>query len=359
MATQDTTGVGTPRAHFCTECGAQMADGRFCPNCGTEFDAPTERLGDFGRHHITAQRVADSVNAGFAPNGALDGAQAVLDATSGAPPAPPRRRWRIFAVTGLLLCVAAAAAAVLIFVVAPGGSDAGAVYRDKVADAVAPVNRANRDLSTDLARLRGSRPIAARSAAARAQRATTSAQGAVNALTVPKGSERLASRTRQALDREQSYLTAVRTVLADPSNPAVSQLQSLAGNLTSAFDAVGIPLAGAAESVSGDDRLSTWAHRTSHRKSSTADGAAAPTSAPAAAPSPYASGRDCGGGLSAGPNTSCEFARNVQSAYNAAPGLSATVEVFSPVTGETYSMHCAPAGSGTTCSGGNSASVSW
>jgi hypothetical protein len=68
---------------------------------------------------------------------------------------------------------------------------------------------------------------------------------------------------------------------------------------------------------------------------------------------------DCGAGLRAGPNTSCPFAQNVRDAYDAAPGATASVRVFSPVTGQTYTMSCAPAGSGVTCSGANNASVTW
>jgi hypothetical protein len=78
-----------------------------------------------------------------------------------------------------------------------------------------------------------------------------------------------------------------------------------------------------------------------------------------ALPSSSSGGRDCAGGLHAGPNTSCPFAQNVRDAYNAAPGTTASVRVFSPVTGQTYTMSCAPAGSGVTCSGANNASVMW
>jgi hypothetical protein len=63
--------------------------------------------------------------------------------------------------------------------------------------------------------------------------------------------------------------------------------------------------------------------------------------------------------LHAGPNTSCSFAQNVRSAWAAAPGSTNTLRVYSPVTGQTYTMNCAPAGGGITCSGANNASVSW
>lgn len=77
------------------------------------------------------------------------------------------------------------------------------------------------------------------------------------------------------------------------------------------------------------------------------------------APPPSSGGTDCGRGLHAGPNTSCPFAQNVRNAYNTAPGTTASVRVFSPVTRQTYTMSCAPAGSGVTCSGANNASVTW
>ena len=77
------------------------------------------------------------------------------------------------------------------------------------------------------------------------------------------------------------------------------------------------------------------------------------------APPSSRSDTDCGAGLHAGPHTSCPFAQNVRDAYNAAPGTTASVRVFSPVTGQTYTMSCAAAGRGVTCSGANNASVTW
>ena len=53
------------------------------------------------------------------------------------------------------------------------------------------------------------------------------------------------------------------------------------------------------------------------------------------------------------------FALNVRDAYYEAPGSSATVRVYSPITNETYTMNCRPSGSGVTCSGGNNASVTF
>lgn len=61
----------------------------------------------------------------------------------------------------------------------------------------------------------------------------------------------------------------------------------------------------------------------------------------------------CGGGLSVGPNTTCDFARNVQAVYNG-PG---TYNVYSPVTGQSYAMTCNSDNAGVVCTGGNNASV--
>ncbi len=64
----------------------------------------------------------------------------------------------------------------------------------------------------------------------------------------------------------------------------------------------------------------------------------------------------CGSGVQAGPNTSCSFAENVASKFKATGKT--TLRVYSPTTGETYTMSCGPwADKGTACKGGNDASV--
>jgi hypothetical protein len=95
----------------------------------------------------------------------------------------------------------------------------------------------------------------------------------------------------------------------------------------------------------------------------------APAPAPAktvyvapAAPAPAApvySGTSCGAGVYAGPNTSCAFAQNVAADYNgAAYDVGSDVEtVYSPVTGESYSMTYTESDGVVTATGGNDASV--
>jgi hypothetical protein len=65
----------------------------------------------------------------------------------------------------------------------------------------------------------------------------------------------------------------------------------------------------------------------------------------------------CGGGLSAGPNTSCPFAQEVRWAYESSGGRE-HISAYSPVTGQTYRMDCTPgADVATVCTGGNNATV--
>ncbi|HEX8121748.1 MAG TPA: hypothetical protein VF549_10845 [Solirubrobacteraceae bacterium] len=81
-----------------------------------------------------------------------------------------------------------------------------------------------------------------------------------------------------------------------------------------------------------------------------------PSSTPPPPPTAAGGSTACGGGLTVGPNTSCPFARNVRDAYNESGGDS-VVSVYSPVTGQRYTMTCSPAGALTACRGGNNASV--
>jgi hypothetical protein len=372
MAITDTNNPGDPATtHFCVECGAPLTGGRFCSNCGQSV-VPAS-AGPFPRYEGAADRAAATAHgrgsASAPPTGGSPGIgrQPLLDdveATVRLTPAAPARRgprWH-FIVPAVALVVAGAAAAAIVLL---GSSDTGAdqtsAYAGNVAKSFVPVDAANRRLSAALEAMTGrQRPNAARAAVARARSATSGARGALAALPAPGGSQQLATRMRQALDREDSYLRGVDLALAHPSSPAVGQLETLAGNLTSALEAVGAATTGDAQDVSGADTLTRWAGRRRHaaRSSNTAAGSA-PSSGVTPPASPYASGTDCGGGLHAGPNTSCDFAQNVQEAYNEAPGESASVDVYSPVTGQTYTMDCSVAGAGVTCSGGNNASVSW
>lgn len=72
-------------------------------------------------------------------------------------------------------------------------------------------------------------------------------------------------------------------------------------------------------------------------------------------PPPPTTPSGCGDGLSVNSVTSCPFARNVREAYQNSGGDS-VIEVFSPVTGRSYTMSCT-SGVPVVCRGGNGAVV--
>jgi hypothetical protein len=173
----------------------------------------------------------------------------------------------------------------------------------------------------------------------------------------------VSEQAQQAIAADDGYLQAVAATLATPVGTSSSNIQTLSTGAQTAMVALNTVVAGAGSSIGGSDNLLSWvagATGMEQSQSSASVSQSASSSQSVAASSSAASAvTDCGGGLTAGPNTSCAFAENVQQAYSSAPGLVATVQAYSPVTGQTYSMSCAPAGAGVTCSGANDASVSW
>lgn len=80
------------------------------------------------------------------------------------------------------------------------------------------------------------------------------------------------------------------------------------------------------------------------------------TATPAAVADTYCGKSSRGATVYAGnPDTSCEFAVNTAETYHAHGVGSNPFDVYSPVTGMTYSMTCTAAGS--VCQGGNNALV--
>ncbi len=284
-----------------------------------------------------------------------------------APTQPPQgRRWLPWALVGGI-AVVAVVVILIVTVFSSSSSDAGDTYQTRVETILVPVIHANASLSRTLAGLHGTSSAAAQRSVAAAQAATLTARGGLNALTVPSGSEQLARNARGTLTREASYLSTVREALTNPGNGSAAQTQTLAGNLTGALDVVAPATEDWSGSVTGADTLTSWATRTAaaiarkqraeHLRAQQASQSGG-TSGGSTSASP-SGGTSCGDNVYAGPNTSCPFALNTRRAYDAAPGVTATVEVYSPVTGGTYSMSCAPAGGGVTCSGANNASVTW
>ena len=78
------------------------------------------------------------------------------------------------------------------------------------------------------------------------------------------------------------------------------------------------------------------ARRAAAQAAAAGSGTSTSTPTASAPPAAVATGTDCGGGLHVGPNTTCAFAQNVQQAWYAAPGTVNTLQVYSPVTGLTY-----------------------
>jgi septal ring factor EnvC (AmiA/AmiB activator) len=91
-------------------------------------------------------------------------------------------------------------------------------------------------------------------------------------------------------------------------------------------------------------------------KAATDNAAAAAKAAAAKAAAAQSQTTACDGNVSAGGNTTCAFAINVESTYYRNGGGYATFDVYSPVTGLYYTMTCTP-GVPTVCRGGNNAVV--
>jgi hypothetical protein len=158
-------------------------------------------------------------------------------------------------------------------------------------------------------------------------------------------------------------------------------LVTLGTGAQSALVALNTVAPGAGASLNGADNLQSWAHgaqtqqAAAHRKSQpkAAQQTATQTATTVTVPSTgggvssgggaSASGSiDCGGGLIAGPHTSCAFAQNVQQAWESTPGESNTVTAYSPVTNQAYTESCGPqaSGSGIVCTGvGADNSIWW
>src|SRR4051794_23777412 len=370
MSTPVTTnGHLTDAPNFCEHCGHTLPGGRFCPECGAPVNPPKDEAPTTDERTDAFERADDDPAAEAPRDGSGNERTEVFDA----PVAPrrPARRGNVALIGGALVGLTLLAGAIVAVVLLTGskGPDPDTVYKQHVASAFGPVLGANRQVSDSLAHLRGTsvkgtHAANARLAVRRARQSTTLATGAISALSTPASSDQLARDSRQVLDHEDAYLAAVASVLAHPTTAPMSQLPTLASNLTSAFSVAGTTVAGTKATVSGSDHLISWAravkkheaavkaHNHQHPHPPPGGGGGGGGGTPP-------TGTSCGGGVFAGPNTTRAFALNVRDAYDEAPGSSATVRVFSPVTSQTYTMSCAPSGSGITCSGGNDASVTF
>lgn len=344
-------------ARYCARCGHIVGDGLFCPGCGN----PIESEAESGPH-------APPPAAALTP-----------------PTREPKRRLGVvfIAAAGALGLVAIAVAAIILLTSSnsPSGSNQSVtVYHQKLTAALGPVLTADKNLSSALQAIDGSGPTlnAAGNAASQASSAITAAKGAVVVLTVPSSDTTLSQQLQQALSAETGYVQDVSSTLSNPTGQGAAQLQTLS---TSAQTAL-IPLASLApgidSSVSGAGNLANWAQgaagaaaaaKLRHQQppsgsSSSGSSSGGSSSTNSGGGSTGTSedlsvGRTCADGTYAGPHTSCAFAINVHHAWTNAPGAASTLQVYSPVTGQTYTMTCGPSGSGIVCTGGNNSYVSW
>jgi hypothetical protein len=398
MATTDETVI----VHYCSACGA-LTDGRFCSACGNENTLADLPLTGQRRRFEPAGGIADPAEP--APPPGIPPAPPAPPAASAPPaapvatpqlaaeprrdPEPPRaggssgehrfpRTLAIVAAGALGLAAAVVAAIVLL----TGQSSTPDHYRTQLGRALSPLVGANRSLSRTLGSLDGSKSSvsAAQRAAAQAQTALGGARGAVGVLAAPASERTLTQAAQQALTEESGYLQAVTSTLAAPTGSSTGQLQTLATGAQSALVAVNVVAPRAGSSLSGNDNLTSWAQgaarharaeqvarqRAARRAAARRAATPAPTTtavpaSPPATSSP-SSGTDCGDGLTAGPATSCPFAQNVRTAWEATPGETNTVSAWSPVTNQWYTMSCGPqdSGDGILCTGvGADNSVWW
>lgn len=388
MATTDEKVI----AHYCTACGA-LTEGRFCSACGNENTlADLPLTGQKRRFEPSGERPASGgqpepqvarSDVGGQPEPPVAWPAPAAQPAAGPMAAPARERHR--ARTAAILAAGAlglAAATVAAIILLSGHSAARNPYRAQLGRALTPLVSANRALSRALNGLDGSKASVAGAKRAAAQTLTVlgGARGAVGVLATPASDREVNQAAEQALTEESGYLQAVDSTLGTPTGASTGQLQTLATGAQSALVALNVVVPGAGASLSGNDNLTSWAQgaakyaraqqvaRQRAARQRAARRAATPTTttetvavAPPSTAAP-SGGTDCGGGLTAGPYTSCPFADNVQQAWDAAPGETNTVQAWSPVTNQWYTMSCAPrtSGAGILCTGvGANNSVWW
>lgn len=346
----------TNRPRFCPECGHAAGDGTFCPGCGAPLASGV---------HEYATPPPDQPAQTMAP-----------------PPEKHDHTTRnVLIAAGVLGAVAIAVAAIIILTTSSSSSsnNTQASYRAKLTPALAPLIAANQSLSSSLQALDGSKTTvsASQRTTVLTQQALVSTRGAVGVLAAPSSDSTLSQQVQQALTDENGYLQAVSSTLGNPGTS--TQVRALATGAQSALVPLAVVAPGAPSSLTGSDNLISWAQGAAaaaaaaaakNAKQASASGNSSSGSSGSSSGSSGSSGgssgggtvsgsTDCGGGIIAGPNTSCPFAQNVHEAWLGAPGSTNTLQVYSPVTNQTYTMTCAPAGAGITCSGANNASVSW
>jgi hypothetical protein len=187
--------------------------------------------------------------------------------------------------------------------------------------------------------------------------------GDVIVLLTPKASgDGVESKLLSAAREQRSFLqftadaTSARSRTA--ANSAIQRARSAGGRAAAAYAVVAQSSAEVAGLLPASTTFNTGRLRDALRNVRRSGGANPPPPPPPpgpVAPPPVASSSTCGDGISVNGATSCAFARNVAAEYRSSGGAS-TIEVFSPVTHQSYTMSCA-GGVPTVCRGGNNAVV--
>jgi hypothetical protein len=337
--------IGPRRAPFCPKCGEPAGGAKFCAKCGHEMAA--------------APRPTSAAPPRLDP----DGRPPNSSRPSGSGGAPRGRM--LLLIAGGTIAVAAIAVAGIVLSSGSGSNKqqptvkqalraAAPTYNGQMVKALTPLVTANQTLSTALVALDGSKQTTshAKTAATQATTALSSARGAVSVLTAPTAAGNLPSQIQEVLTADNGYLQAVAATLQSPTVSGATQVDTLATGAQGAFDGISTIIPAANSSVTGTSNLASWARsaaqpheptaQTASSSSSSSSSTTSAAQAPAAPAPASPSGTDCSGGVIAGSATSCPFAVNVQSAWDETPGPTATVKVYSPVTGRTYIENCGP-----------------
>jgi len=175
-------------------------------------------------------------------------------------PARKSRFGAIIASLLVLLLVAAGGAAFYVLSKNNSSSNAMNTYQRKLTSALTPVVNDNVALSKGLKAVDGSSSTlqGATNATQTAQQDTTSARGALAAVSVPSAGQTLNQQATQALTQEGGYLQAVSSTLSNPSNSSAGSLQSLASATNAAFVPLNTVADGGSTSVYGVDNLLSW-----------------------------------------------------------------------------------------------------
>ena len=243
---------------FCVECGSALDGAKFCPQCGTLTENASRMAAASAVNGETQASVATAV---LSPPAATILPRVAAPQRDVPPPASPvERRPRrtalaVGAVAGLLVVAAA-----VVLILSSGGS--GPSYADRARTALAPVVRANEQLTGALSSLTpGSSANGAQTGVHDALSAVQVAQQQLSRLKAGSGDQQFADAAQTALSSELSFLNAAATVLRSPSSPSAASLSTLADETSSNLLALDVDVPGAAASFPGALAISTWAQQ--------------------------------------------------------------------------------------------------